>query len=150
MTLFQNAIAAAAKLVKSKKYVGVDLCLQNVRKAYGTDSKGNDIVPGMGGTAYQAWLRAGGHDGPNTHYALAAPAGAPLFYKGTGRAGHIAISAGVIAGAQWIYTTDYTGGRLDGRWHLVKEADLMRGWNMARLGWSETLNGVRLTAHVTG
>lgn len=143
--IYPNPIANITAQIANGTRFGVDLCLQRVRLAYQAG------IPGLGGTAYQAWIRAGGAAGPNTHTVKPAPAGVPIFYKGSGNAGHVAVSAGIHAGEPWIYTTDFDvnrPGHLTGRWALVRERDLMRGWNMRRLGWSETLNGVRIHPHV--
>lgn len=129
-----TAVARAKVLVASQQRITVDYCLQHVRELL-------DVKAGAK-TAYKAWLAAGGHDGVNTHYAIPAPAGVPLFLKGKNAAGHICLADG-NGGA---YTTDYPKA---GRWgHVADVRTLARAWNMDVLGWSETLNGVRVYRHV--
>lgn len=134
MTVNTTAVARAKALVAKGTRVPVDTCLMQVRKLFD--------VPAKYRTAYLAWLGAGGHDGPNTHYALPAPAGVPVFMKGRNAAGHICLSDGNGG----VYTTDYP--RV-GRWnHVADIHTLARAWNMKVLGWSETVNGVRVYPHV--
>lgn len=134
--IFPNPIPNIKAQMANGTRFGVDLCLQRVRLAYQAG------IPGLGGTAYQAWIRAGGADGPNTHTVKPAPAGVPIFMKGSGRAGHVCVSDGNGG----VYTTDYP---LLNRWnHVADIHTLARAWNMRILGWSETLNGVRIHPHI--
>lgn len=110
-----------------------DTCLMQVRKAFGIAAK----YP----TAYAAWLGAGGAAGVNTHTLIPAGPNVPIFFKGRGAAGHIAISAG----NGWCWSTDILR---PGRWDRVRIEDLAKRWNMKYLGWSETLNGVRVHPHI--
>lgn len=129
-----TAVARAKALVASQKAISADFCLEHVRDLFD--------IPAKYKTAYKAWVGAGGHDGPNTHYSLAAPAGVPLFLKGSSAAGHICLADGK-GGA---YTTDYPK---KGRWgHVADVHTLANAWNMTVLGWTETLNGVRVYKHV--
>ncbi len=54
---------------------------------------------------------------------------------------HVAISAG----NGWCWSTDILR---PGRWDRVRIDDLAKRWNMKYLGWSETLNGVRVHPHI--
>lgn len=109
-------------------------CLLNVRQAYG--------IAGKYPTAYAAWLGAGGHDGANTHYALTPVRGSVVFWSGgSSGAGHVAI----VEDSTHCWTTDWNGKR--GQWTLIKISDVARVWGLHYVGWSETLNGVRIVAH---
>lgn len=151
MTHTRTTSRAWTRLVKMRDAVGFikanpqqvgsgsGWCLMNVRTALG--------VPAKYPTAYAAWLGAGGAAGAYTHTQIKAPAGVPVFYKGTASAGHIAIADHHDAtGALWVWTTDWKGAH---HWTLVRSADLAKRWGMKYLGWSETLNGVRVHAHVS-
>lgn len=110
------------------------LCKSFVRQMWGIPSDGTP-------TAYQAWLNAGGAQGKNTHTVLPAPKGAPVFFKGVGKDGHVAISDGHGN----VVSTDING---LGRVWFVSESEIEQKWHMRRLGWSETLDGVRLLPHI--
>ena len=88
-------------------------------------------VPAKYSSAYQAWLHASGR------HSSASPVGVPVFFKGNGPYGHIALSAG--NGLVW--STDV---RRRGKVDLVSEDSIVEKWGQTRLGWSETLNGVRV------
>lgn len=109
-------------------------CLKNVRLAF--------AVPGRYPDAYSAWRGAGGTAGPNTHTALPAPKNVPVFWSGGAHGyGHVAISAG--GGMCW--TTDMPH---RGKFTLVPITQIHARWGLKYLGWSETLNGVRVHPHV--
>lgn len=91
-------------------------------------------------SAIEAWEGAGGASGPDTHTVLAPPANVPVFWRG-GRYGHVAVSAG--GGMCW--STDI---RRKGKVDLVPIAEITRKWRFEYLGWSETINGVRIHEHV--
>lgn len=116
-----------------------DTCLMQVRRAFKIYAYPDSFTGAR--TAYNAWLYAGGAMGQNTHTMLDAPANVPIFFKGRGAAGHIAISAG--NGMCW--STDI---RRPGHWDLVSVKSLSAKWNMKYLGWSETLLGIRVHPHV--
>lgn len=118
----------------------MDECLQRCRYALNGKDGSNTPVPGLGGTAYEAWLRAGGAGGENTHTARYQVQGMPIFMKGAGHAGHICI----YDTDGYVMTTDYPR---KGRWNRVKLSTLAKAWNMKVLGGSETLNGVRVLPH---
>ena len=95
-------------------------------------------VPARARTAYQAWVLAGGNDGAYTHTVVPAPASVPVFWAGRpGSAGHVALSAG--NGKVW--SSDIMR---EGKVDLVDLHEIHRKWGLRYLGWSETLNGVRV------
>lgn len=120
----------------------VDHCLHNVADAFG--------APHGIATAYQAWIAAGGHDGENTHWSLPAPKNVPVFWSGgSSGAGHVAISDGPDeSGHVWIWTTDETH-HSAGKFTRVPLAWVKQHWGLNYLGWTETLEGMRVHAHVT-
>lgn len=113
-------------------------CLLNVRMAF--------AVPARYPDAYSAWRAAGGAAGANTHTVLKAPPNVPLFWSGGAHGyGHVAISAGVINGVPMCYTTDMP---THGKFTLVPVSWIRSRWGLKLLGWSETLNGVRVHPHM--
>lgn len=112
-------------------------CLENARYEFN--------IPAKYRTAWLSWQGAGGSAGANTHTNPAnAPADVPVFWSGGhDGAGHVAISAG----GGYCYTTDWNG--QSAVWTKVKISDIAKRWGLHYLGWSETLNGVRVHAHVT-
>lgn len=133
----KDAVASAKAQAAAGTTFGTGLCLQRVRLAFG--------IAALYPDAYSAWRGAGGSAGPNTHTSTdsAPPKNVPLFWRGGPHAyGHIAISAG--DGTCW--STDIGG---NGHWAHVRITDIHRKWGLTYLGWSETLNGVRVHPHVT-
>lgn len=124
----KQAIAKAEAETRAKGVYDAGLCLRHVRLWFGIAAK----YP----SAIEAWEGAGGAGGDATHTVLDAPPGVPMFWRG-GRFGHIALSAG----DGMIYTTDLPQ---RGRTGLVKASLVEERWNYKYLGWSETLNGVRV------
>lgn len=128
---------AVKRMAASPKHAP-NLCLQVVRQAFGMPANGKEP------TAYKAWLAEGGHDGPNTHYQVDPPVGVPGFFM---KAGHDAGHVVLCSGGGMCYSTDWDGKRwvMDGRVHHVSIASLVAdGYKW--LGWSETLEGVRIHA----
>ncbi|MGH8921011.1 MAG: hypothetical protein ACRD0H_22210 [Actinomycetes bacterium] len=147
MTINAQAIARAKALSQAGTNVGIDLCLATVRGYFRIAGYPSSFAAKR--TALNAWLFAGGHDGPNTHYSLLAPAGVPYFFvaKNGKGAGHIVLTDHYDkAGDLWVWTTDF---KRKGKVDLVRAKDIASGWNMTALGWSETLLGVRVHRHVT-
>lgn len=112
-------------------------CLANVNYAFN--------APHLGGSAFDAWQRAGGKDGPNTHTTkgIDPPKNVPVFWSGGAHGyGHVAVSDG----AGYIWTTDMPN---HGKFTRVKLSAISAKWGLTYLGWSETLNGLRVHGHVT-
>jgi hypothetical protein len=114
-------------------------CLEHVRTAAG--------APGMGGTAYDAWLRvpeALRHPAHANDPDDVPPAGAPVFWRSKvvpGQPegdGHVVVSRG-----DWsCNTNDFVrNGYLD----IADIRDITKGWGLTYLGWTETVNGARIT-----
>lgn len=130
MTAVTNAAKEAA--AASANWSG--LCLKFVRTMFG--------VAGRYPTAYSAWQGAGGAKGANTHTLMAPPANVPVFWSGGAHGyGHIAIADG----RGNVYSTDI---RRKGKVDLVPISEIHRKWGLKLLGWSETINGVRVHPHV--
>lgn len=102
-----------------------NLCLKRARTLLG--------VPAKFGSAIAAWnatAKADRHPGDHP------PRGVPVFWS-VGRFGHVAVSDG----GGWCFSTDIKRrGRLD----RVPIALIHQRWGATYLGWSETLNGVRV------
>lgn len=114
----------------------VNTCLKQVRLSLG--------IPAKYPRAIDAWYGAGGRDGVDTHYMAdpPPPAGVPVFWSGgPGSAGHVALSAG----GGWVWSTDILR---RGHWAKVPISLIHTKWGLKYLGWSETLNGVRVHAPV--
>lgn len=112
-------------------------CLLNVRLAFGQNS-------GLYPDAFTAWKGAGGATGINTHTLLTPPKNVPVFWSGGAHGyGHVAISDG----DGYIWTTDATR-TTHGKFTRVKLTWVRANWGLRYLGWSETLNGERVHAHV--
>lgn len=110
-------------------------CLQFVRTMFGLPANGHEP------TAYSAWLFDGGAKGAYTHTAIAAPANVPVYYKGSGPDGHIAVSVG----HGMVLSSDIARkGKID----LTSDAHIEAAWGMKYLGWSELVEGKRVIAHV--
>lgn len=111
-------------------------CLKNVADAFG--------APHGVASAADAWALAGGSHGINTHTTPGhnPPPNVPVFWAGGPHGyGHVAISAG----DGYIWTTDKPK---HGKFTRVKLSSITLDWGLRRLGWSETLNGKRVHAHV--
>lgn len=134
------AIDTCKTRVEKGTVIGPNLCLVAVRTAFGLDADGHEP------TAYAAWLAEGGHDGPNTHTVLGAPANVPGFFKDRNPDGHIV----VCSGGNMCFTTDFNGKHWvdDGKTYYVSITSIVTHGGMAWLGWSETLEGKRVHAHV--
>jgi hypothetical protein len=109
-----------------------NLCLKRVRTLLG--------VPAKYASAILAWRHVAPedrHDDPEP------PRGVPVFWA-IGTYGHVAVSDG----GGWCFSTDIMRrGRLD----RVPIALISQRWGATYLGWSETLNDVRVwTAHAPG
>lgn len=124
--------AAKESLHPSANWSG--LCLKFVRTQFG--------LVGRYPSAYSAWLGAGGAKGVNTHTLLRPPANVPVFWSGGPHGyGHVAIADG--QGRVW--STDILRkGKVD----LVPLATIHAKWGLKYLGWTETLNGIRVSPHV--
>ncbi len=130
-----SACSYAKAKSEAGEWVGVGLCLRNVRAAFAVDAK----YP----SAQAAWDGAGGKKGADTHTLLEPPANSPVFWSGGPHGyGHIAIADG--HGNVW--STDILR---RGKWDKVPINTISRKWGLKYLGWSETLNGVRVTGHYT-
>lgn len=127
-----------AKARTTKNLHGPNRCLENVRECFGLAAAGDEP------TAWAAWLKEGGHDGPNTHYALHAPANVPGFFQ-HGTDGHVV----VCVGDGTCYSTDFDGKRwvMDGKMHHVTISSLVAA-GMKWAGWTETLEHKRVHPHV--
>lgn len=136
-----DAVANATKQLTHPSQSWHEQCLKFVRTMFGLASNGEEP------TAYSAWLAEGGADGPNTHTQLPAPANVPAFFKGNGKDGHIVVSAG--NGMCLSSDIDDPAGTSWGHVYLVSFAHIESKWGMRYLGWSETLEGQRVHAHVT-
>lgn len=133
MTTYPNAIANAKAL---KHAYPVGSCLMAVRIAFGLDANGHEP------NAAAAWTYEGGHDGPNTHYQIAPPANVPVFWTGGSHGyGHVAISDGKGN----VYSTDV---KRTGLFDLVPISEIHTKWGLKFVGWTETLEGHRIHAHV--
>lgn len=112
-----------------------DMCLKTVRTAFGVGASSHYS------TAYGAWLFLGGAKGKYTHTVTSPPANVPIFFKGSGPDGHIAVSAG--NGMCW--STDWDSKNPDnGHIGLVSIKSIETRWAMKYLGWSEYLNTTRV------
>lgn len=111
-------------------------CLKNVADAF-------DAPHGIP-DAYTSWRKAGDSDGPYTHTTRGfnPPKNVPVYWKGGPHGyGHVAISNG----DGYVWTTDKPK---HGKFTKVKLTDITRDWGLTYLGWSETLNGMRVHPHV--
>jgi hypothetical protein len=114
--------------VKHGDPVWRNLCLKRVRTLLG--------VPAKYPSAIVAWK----HVKPEDRHTSPAPAGTPEFFA-IGKYGHVVVSDGVHDGEAWCFSTDIKRrGRLD----RFRTALITEGWGAKRLGWAETLNGVRV------
>ena len=114
--------------VKHGDAVWRNLCLKRVRTLLG--------VPAKYPSAIVAW----NHVKPEDRHTSPAPAGVPEFFA-IGKYGHVVVSDGVHDGEAWCFSTDIKRrGRLD----RVRTALITERWGAKRLGWAETLNGVRV------
>src|SRR5580658_10306481 len=105
----------------------VGMCLQVVREWFN--------VPASAPTAIAAWEAASPQFQHNFYYP---PAGVPVFYSGGSQgAGHVAMSIGY----GMIRSTDQTG---PGQVSTVSISQITKAWGLTYLGWTETLNGVRV------
>lgn len=134
-----GAVAVCRKRIADGTKIGPNLCLVAVREAFGLAANGHEP------TAYAAWT-AERAAGPNTHTFIAAPANVPGFFKDRNPFGHIV----VCAGGNMCYTTDFNGTHWvdDGKTYYVSITSIVTHGGMAWLGWSETLEGKRVHAHV--
>lgn len=131
---YPNAIKAAQAL---KHPYAEGRCLEAVRTAFGLDANGHEP------TAHLAWEYEGGVVGQNTHTQLAPPANVPVFWTGgSSNNGHVAIADG--KGNVW--STDV---KRTGLFDLVPIAWIHEHWGLNYAGWTETLEGKRIHAHVT-
>lgn len=102
-----------------------NLCLKRVRTLLG--------VPAKYPSAIVAWDHVATAD---RHRGALPPRGVPVFWRG-GQYGHVALSDG----GGWCFSTDIKRrGRLD----RVRIDLVTQRWGYAYLGWTETLNGVRV------
>lgn len=110
------------------------MCLKFTRTCLG--------VGALHASAFEAWRAAGGALGANTHTLLAAPAGVPVFWSGGPHGyGHVAIADG----QGYVWSSDILrAGKVD----RVAISKIHDKWGLKYLGWSETLNGVRVHPHV--
>lgn len=130
---YPNALAKAKALTHA--YESGE-CLKAVRIAFGLDANG--LEP----DAYNAFLREGGRAGANTHTVIPAPANVPVFWSGGSHGhGHVAISDGKGN----VLSTDV---KRVGLFDLVPESWIHQHWGLTRMGWTETLEGKRIHAHV--
>lgn len=112
------------------------LCLMKVRMAFKLDANGHEP------TAHAAWLAEGGTDGPNTHTQYPPPPNVPVFWTGgSTNAGHVAIADG--KGNVW--STDV---KRPGEFDLVPIDWIHEHWHLNYAGWTETLEGHRIHAHI--
>lgn len=120
-----SAIAWAMLRVKRGTAIGRNRCLQWVRMCFG--------IAALYGSARIAWshvpvhLRHGGHE---------PPPGVPVFFQ-VGKYGHVALSVG----GGWCISTDILR---DGKADRVRIDLITARWNAKYLGWTETLNDVRV------
>lgn len=119
----------------------VDHCLHNVADAFSAPHGIND--------AHASWIQAGGHDGDNTHWSIPAPKNVPVYWSGGAHGyGHVAISDGPDhSGRVWIWTTDETA-HTHGKFTRVPLTWVKDHWGLNYLGWTETIGGKRIHAHV--
>lgn len=126
----QQNLDSIAKLAKQNFPGEPGYCLQAIRTACG--------APGMGGTAYQSYLRVP----TSRRHAGKPPAGYPGFYSGgSSGAGHVILGAGG-PGLDDVWSTDFKrSGRLD----VVSFDAIDSRWvNLKYLGWTTEINGVIL------
>jgi hypothetical protein len=107
-----------------------NLCLKRARTLLG--------VPAKYASAIKAWNATP----PEERHTSPAPAGVPEFFS-IGKFGHVVVADGVHGGEEWCFSTDIKRrGRLD----RVRTSLITTRWGAKRLGWTETLNGVRVYA----
>lgn len=120
-----RAVIARCKASVSTWTYAVGYCLKYARTMAG--------APPMGGDAHSAWAAA-----DYKHVKGTPPPGSLVWWKG-GKHGHVAVSAG----GGYCWTTDFLRpGRID----KVAIVAIAKGWtNFTYIGWSEDVNGVRVT-----
>lgn len=92
-------------------------CLAFVAQAYGLAGSGTNY-------AIDAY-----YDAPNRQTGYNAPAGALMFWKTGGRAGHV----GIYAGNGMVYSTDISG---KGKIGYVPVSDIANKWGAQYVGWT--------------
>ena len=123
----EQALRHVAALSAQGTPVGVGLCLQNVRGAYGIGAKYPSAIAAWNGVADKY-----------VHTWYNPPAGVPVFWSGGSQGfGHVAISDG--NGNVW--STDI---KREGKWDLVPIAEIHTKWGLNYEGWTELLNGTRV------
>lgn len=140
MSTIYTGKQATDRMAATKKHAP-NQCLVIVREAFGLDANGKEP------TVLAAWLAEGGAYGPNTHTVLTPPLGVPGFFLKPGhKNGHVVM----CLGDGWCLSSDFSGHVwvMDGEVHRVPIANLVKdGYHW--LGWSETLEGKRVHAHVS-
>lgn len=117
--------ADAVADVRAGAAVWRNLCLKRVRTLLG--------IPAKYPSAIIAWTHVARAD---RHPGKQPPRGVPVFWRG-GKYGHVALSDG----GGWCFSTDIKRrGRLD----RVRIDLVTQRWGYDYLGWTETLNGVRV------
>lgn len=112
-----------------------DQCLKTVRLALDIPSKYD--------WAIHAWEGAAAAD---QHSFYVPPKGVPYFFKGAGQYGHIVLvdTPGETVGETLVWSTDI---KRKGKIDKVTIAYIEKHWGMKGLGWTTTLNDVRIMAN---
>lgn len=123
-----DAIATARSWSKSRKFVGVGMCLATVRQYYG--------VPSGVATAADSWHMSAHKR--QVHDGVACPRGAPVYWTGGSKgAGHIAIAIG----GGLCYSTDWKeAGKID----IARIDDITTQWGLDFKGYTFEVNGVQV------
>lgn len=123
-----EAIATARSWSKSRKFVGVGMCLATVRQYYG--------VPAGVATAADSWQMS--EHKRQVANGLACPRGTPVYWTGGSKgAGHIAISIG----GGLCYSTDWKeAGKID----IARIDEITTLWGLDFKGYTFEVNGVQV------
>lgn len=136
---------AIAWIKSPPAYVQVDHgapgeCLKNVRHAFNIPAMYGSAAAAAAAVPLFAWSKRG-----------QAPRNRPFFYTGGSHGfGHITITDGYtkVGGNLRVWTTDWPSpvtGKRDGKWRRVRANVIAARWGLKPVGWSNELNGVKIT-----
>lgn len=123
----------------AQHYADAGMCLANTRYAFN--------IPARYSSAAEAAQHAELHPGAK---AGSAPRNRPYFWSGGSHGyGHVAITDGYtkVGRNLRVWTVDWPSpvlGRRDGKWRRVRADKISKVWGLKPLGWSDSLNGVKI------